>query len=249
MAQEGFVRVGGSVVKLVDDDDVVRIGTKLPETLRVKRLNRREDVPTLARLVAPNELLSEVPVANGRPIPCEALVEDLLAMRHEQQGGITAHLLADARIVERRDDGLPRPRRCDDEILGVAVCPLERERIERGLLVWQRHEPDGLGERVARGVPPFRRLEEARAVVGLEGFVVLPVLLERDEKLVEDRPVVHGGQPNVPLAAVLHRGGRDRFEDPMSAVENPLSRRKSHAFAWRRVRRESYDTRTSAPRR
>ncbi len=38
-----------------------------------------------------------------------------------------------------------------------------------------------------------------------------------------------------------------RFDDPMYAVEYPLSRWNSQAFAWRRVDVVSYDTRTSAP--
>ena len=40
-----------------------------------------------------------------------------------------------------------------------------------------------------------------------------------------------------------------RFAEPMYAVVSPLFRRNSHAFAWSRVRRVSYDTRTCAPGR
>ena len=53
MVQEPVVRDCRSVVELIDDDDVEGVRSDPSKTIRVERLNHREDVPTCATLPSP----------------------------------------------------------------------------------------------------------------------------------------------------------------------------------------------------
>ena len=86
---------------------------------------------TTAWFVRANQELSEIPIAKRRTIFCEALLEDLFAMRYEQQRRVTTELFAQSRIVEGGDDGFTSARGCDYEVPHVAVRAFVRELIER----------------------------------------------------------------------------------------------------------------------
>lgn len=80
-----IVRLRSRMMELVHDDHVVRIGLQRGETAAVERLNRGEDVTPAAWLVRADEELAEITIAERSTVFCEALLEDLFAMRYEQQ--------------------------------------------------------------------------------------------------------------------------------------------------------------------
>ena len=140
------------------------------------------------------------------PEGVEALGQDLLAVRHEQQAHLPA-LLAQAPVVERRDDGLAGAGRRDDEVL-VAPVPLalDGELLEHLPLVGPGFEVEE-EEGVSGCLPLLRRYGavEPRSVplrvVGLV-FGALPVGVEGRIELLEDVGRSHLGEADVPLDAV-----------------------------------------------
>ena len=91
----------------------------------------------------------------------------------------------------------------------MARGALGREGVEDGLLVRVGPETDEACEVVSLSAAARADgLSEALGVVGLEARV-LPVLFERGLELPQDGRVVDVREPDVPLAAVAHRGVRE----------------------------------------
>jgi hypothetical protein len=99
-----LVRRCGGVVELVDDHHVEVIAGQRVEVGRVEALDRREDVLEARRPGTADPLLAERRVAEARSGTSRALVEDLLAVRDEQQARAIETLRAG-----RRSRGPPSP--------------------------------------------------------------------------------------------------------------------------------------------
>ncbi len=123
------------MVELVDDDDVERVGSQAVELGAAERLDHREHVPARRDLAAA-VLLAERAVLEHGAVGSHRLLEDLVAVRDEQEGEVGARAREQLLVVERGDHGLAGPGRRDHE---VAVPPValafERERVEHPLLV------------------------------------------------------------------------------------------------------------------
>ena len=107
MVEELAVRRRRRVMELVDDHDVEVIGRRFVEVGGVEALDRSEDVVEALRAGAADPLLAErrfaQRVAEGR----QALVEDLLAVRDEQQARRAAVPHAIARSRRRPSPSCP----------------------------------------------------------------------------------------------------------------------------------------------
>ena len=85
-------------------------------------LNGPEHVPPLVGTVAVDVELAEVARSQHLAERAEALLQDLLPMRHEQQARIGLQAsVAQALVVQRRDDGLAGSGGGDDQVLPAAV--------------------------------------------------------------------------------------------------------------------------------
>ena len=108
------------MVELVDHHDVVGRSSQGCEPPLVQGLDGCEDMAPLNRPIGPDQQLPEVPVPERRAVLRQALLQDLFAVRDEQERQV-AVLLAQPRVVERCHDGLPGARRRDHEVPVVAV--------------------------------------------------------------------------------------------------------------------------------
>lgn len=118
-----------------------------------------------------------------------------------------------APIVQAGNDRLARAGRHDDEVAPAVVdLPLCCEFVEDLALVapWAHVEGGEVDRQVRRpatlsgqGLVESIPLRWVGGVVGLERRVG-PVLIERCLKGVQEVPLLHGGDPDVPLEAVEH---------------------------------------------
>jgi hypothetical protein len=123
------------VVELVDDDDVEVTGIELGEVKLVERLHGAEHVPPLAGPLAADKQLAEIALAQHVPEGRQALGQQLLAVGDEQEA-VDRAVVAQASVVQRRDDGLTGAGRHHHEVAPPAVdSPLRVERLEDLLLV------------------------------------------------------------------------------------------------------------------
>ena len=133
-------------MELVDDDDVEVVGSIGSTPAGVEALDRREDVLEARGPLAADPELAEgrVPerVAERRP----ALVEDLLAVRDEQQP-VRGERRAQARVVDRGHDRLARAGRRDEQVPVVALRRREGHLFEQPFLERAQHDLDRAQQR------------------------------------------------------------------------------------------------------
>ena len=134
--EQRAVARGRSVVDLVDDDDLERVGSRRLDRVVAQRLHHREDVPADERLLAVAEDLAEVGVLEDRGVRRPALVEDAPAVSDEEQAGLAAELVAQPAVVERGHDGLAGARRGDEQVaVTVVAVTLRLQLLEHPRLV------------------------------------------------------------------------------------------------------------------
>ncbi len=184
--QQAIVGRGRGVVEFVDDDDVVEGRVELLETVFVEGLDTGEDVPPLRGFAPGDELFAEAVVFEDDAEHGQALVEDLAAVgdKEELQRAV---LVAEAAVVEGRNDGLAGAGGGDHEVAGVAAATFGLEPIENLLLEGIRADIDVEGEGIGAG--PLLALKSlidtlriGCRIVGFE-LAFFPVLLERGLKL------------------------------------------------------------------
>ncbi len=216
------------VVELVDDDDLERIGRDVGDAVGGQGLHGREHVLPALRPGAPDVELAEVRVTEHLAIGATGLLQDLLAMRHEEQARTAAGLLGQALVVEGGDDRLAGASRGDEQVaVPVVHHPLDLELLEHLRLVrvgphlqaGQREGDPIMGLRASR---LRQRVVEpvtvALGVVGLERRVV-PVGVEGGAELLEQRRRAHRREAHVPLHAVEQRGAREVARPDVCRVE------------------------------
>jgi hypothetical protein len=162
------------VVELVDDDHIERVRRNAIEIDALQRLHGCEHVLPFVGTMAVDVQLTEGAIAEDMPERDQRLLEDLLAMGDEQelQRTSAADFFAQAFVIERRDDGLARAGRGDDEI-APAVVPVtlgvelvEDLALMRPRLNGERYEHGGRG----RGVRLIDGVVEATGVIGAVGL-------------------------------------------------------------------------------
>jgi hypothetical protein len=156
----------------------------------------------------------------------EALLEDLLAVCHEEQARAREGL-PKARVVDRRHDRLPRARGGHEQVAVVTELPGERDLFEQPLLKWLGAQLDGaeLHTRL-RGRQELEPGEELVLLVRHK-VAAVPVALEDGNDLVDDVRVASTGHSHVPLEPADLRGVREirradvRRREAGAAVEQP----------------------------
>jgi hypothetical protein len=108
MTKELFVSTRSRAMKLVDDDDIEGVRRHLREIHPGQGLDRAEHVAPLGRHHAVHIELAEIAGSQHLPERREALFEDLLPVRNEQQPRIAPELLAKPPVVESGDNRLSR---------------------------------------------------------------------------------------------------------------------------------------------
>jgi hypothetical protein len=83
--EKGSVGHGLCVVKLVDDDDLVRISREVRDSLGIQRLDGREHVLPPFRPATADVQLTKAGVSQHLPVSTHGLAQDLLTVRHEEQ--------------------------------------------------------------------------------------------------------------------------------------------------------------------
>ena len=111
------------MVELVHDDIIVKIGGRLfREALGIEVLNGQKQVIDALRLIAAHKHLTEIGVLEHRAEGVQALLEDLLPVRHKQQAAGPIRVLpAKALVVQRRDDRLAGTGGSHHQIAGIAA--------------------------------------------------------------------------------------------------------------------------------
>ena len=110
----------------------------------MERLDAGEYVAPISRSAPRNKLLAESVVLHHRTEHGETLVEDLPAMRDEQELVVRAR--AQPAVVESRDHGLRRAGGRDDQVAGVPPVSLGSEPIKDLLLKRVRPNVNVKGE-------------------------------------------------------------------------------------------------------
>ena len=119
------------VVKLIDDDNVVRIDRDVIDR-SMQGLDRGKDVFADGWALRPDVPLAERHLVQDVAEDLLALLQDLVAMRHEQQA--LEPLASKALVVERRHPGLARAGWSHHEVAHVAALALGSECLEHFLL-------------------------------------------------------------------------------------------------------------------
>ena len=203
---------GLGVVELIDVHDVEPVRFELARVQAMQRLDRGEHVTPLARHFSSDELLPEIAAPQHVPERLQRLVEDLLAVRDEQQRGVAtdgdaAIALAQRLIVQRRHHGLAGSGRRHDEVaLARVACAFDDERLQDlALIVPRAYLEAGDARDRSAGSRRLHRTLEALAiagrVIGLEARVA-PERVERRAQLGEHCRRGLLGQAHVPLDAV-----------------------------------------------
>jgi len=210
VAEQAGVAGGLGVVELVDHDDLVEVGVEGPEAPRGQGLGRREDLRADGGPRAVDEELAEGGVAQHGAVDGEALLEDLLAVRDEEQGGAPAAVEL-AGVVEGGGPGLAGAGRGDDEVAGVAAVPLGLQRVEHAALVRlglgvevEEERPFGGGgaQGAGEGADEVLGVGVGREVAPAAG----PQLLEGGREALQQLGGARRGHPDVPLHALGERG-------------------------------------------
>ena len=111
------------MVELVHDNVIVKIGGRLfRKALGIEGLNGQKQVVDALRLIAAHKHLTEIGVLEYRAEGVQALLEDLLPVRHKQQAAGSIRVLpAQALIVQRGNDRLAGTSGSHHQIAGVAA--------------------------------------------------------------------------------------------------------------------------------
>src|SRR5436190_2519638 len=102
------------MVELINNDEVVELRRDLiGEVLAVVALDRDKKVIHAVRAVRPHQKISEVPIPQHAPETGQALLQNLLPMRDEEQSWIPlavlrAECLREPLIIEGSHHGLAR---------------------------------------------------------------------------------------------------------------------------------------------
>ena len=188
-----------SMMKLVDDDDIEVITSKLLDLIAMKRLDRSEHMSPPIGTLAGDVQLTERRIAEGDSERREALVEDLLAVRDEQQRGIATELTAQSVVVERCDDRLAGAGCGNDQIAPAPVNLAFRGELVEDLLLertgleieLREHELLGQARRAQSVIEAFTI---TRRFVPFEG-VISPVALERGPRTCRGPRRFRRGRP------------------------------------------------------
>jgi hypothetical protein len=130
--QQRIPRVRAGVVCLVEDDHVVR--ARIDDGVLAERVDRGEHVAADRRLLVLVQELAEVAQLQRGAKDPRRLLEDLAAMRHEQERVDRADA-AELAIVQRGHDRLAGARCSDKEVAVAAKAPGLAELLEHRLLV------------------------------------------------------------------------------------------------------------------
>ena len=210
--EERAIRRRGRVMEFIDDDDVEVLGVEGSEAGRVEALDRREDVLELPRPLPADPQLSERMIAQRVTKRRQALFEDLLAMRDEQQSR-AREAISKPRVVDRGHDGLACAGRGDEQVAMVPTLARERDLLEQALL--ERFGPKLDRTEEDHEVRPRRAVSAAncRGVIRHE-IAAVPIALEHRRDLVDDVRISRAGHPDVPFeAADLRRVRQIRRAD------------------------------------
>jgi hypothetical protein len=118
--KDPFVGRCGRVMELVDDDNVEVIGLEIGKARRIQALHGRKDMIESLRPGVTDPELAERCVTQGVSVGRKTLFEDFLAVCDKQEA-IARELTSKPCIVDRRDDGLSRSGRRDQEVMGVTL--------------------------------------------------------------------------------------------------------------------------------
>ena len=172
------------MVELVDDHDVEACGVDVGETSGIEALDGGEHVLVERRASAIDPQFAEAVTPECVPKGPQALVEDLLAMRDEQQPR-ARQSRAEPGVVDRGHDRLARARRCHEEVAMMPLLTREFDLLEQPLLERLRTKLDRAEDECRAPVARRRLLGEDRRVVGHE-IAAVPVALEDRGDFVDD---------------------------------------------------------------
>ena len=203
---------------------------------------------------AADEQLAEGAVAQDVPERRQALPQDLLAVRDEEQRVDLAGVMQPP-VVERGDDRLTGAGRHHDQVALPAVdVPLGLQLVQDLALValWPDVERRELDRQVGRATCPRRPGPRRAGRAGAASSGRRSRTPGHPSTRRRSPGTCRGGAParpretDVPLQPVDQRGPR-QVRRPTYAVEKPVLRWNSQALACSRVMRVSYETLTSAP--
>jgi hypothetical protein len=225
VTEELPVRVCGRVVDLVHDDDVEVLGRDRVD-VAVERLDRPEHVPAGFRTAASDQQFAERRLLQRGAERLEALLQDPLAVRHEEdcvELRAPDPLAAKAPVVQCGDNSLAGSGRRDDEVPRAAARASDCEVVQNGALEVLRLDIEHLQGRGAafdlaaapHQASPREALAEELPIQlraaerGEPRGRVLPVPAEHRLELLDHVRHVRGRDPYVPLDAVGQRLARE----------------------------------------
>ncbi len=219
VVEQRLVRRCGGVVELVDDHDVEVCRVDAPDVGAVEALDRREDVLEPRRAVAADPHLAEGRVAQRMPERRPALVEDLLAMRDEQEPTREASSLPQTRVVDCRHHRLARAGGGDEQIAVVSLVTRELDAV-RAARSWKGRSSISIGLSSVTSSPVVacvRRLNSS----GSYGDEVAALPVARRRRLPSSRPRPGCGRPTTRTfhSSPMTCAECVRFDEPMYAVE------------------------------
>ena len=120
-------------MELIDDDDVEMIKRQSVDACSIEALHRGEHVLKTFGTLSADPQLAERVVAQGMPERGETLVEDLFAVRHEEQ---TCSRQGHAKpgVVDSRHDGLTRASCRNEQVAVVALLARDGDQFEESFL-------------------------------------------------------------------------------------------------------------------
>ena len=166
----------------------------------------------LPRLVLPHVEFAEGTVLHDVAIGAHGLLEDFLAVCHEEQLQVFARCFSESPVVEGCNDGFAGAGGGDQQVVVETLEALGFQVLEHLFLVQERLELEAGGRsrdcRTPAAVAFQRRVQlfaVALRIVALEGSL-LPVAVERDFELLQQGGRADGAEPDVPFQAVQKRG-------------------------------------------
>jgi len=105
--EQGLIGRSRRVMEFVHDDDIEVSGVEIRQGCGVQALNRREDMIESHGAITSNPSFSKGSVAEAVAKGGEALIQYLLAVRHEEQA-CAGQCRSETRVVDRGHDGLTR---------------------------------------------------------------------------------------------------------------------------------------------
>ena len=192
IGQELLIGRSRRVVELVHDDVIVKIGRCLfREVLRIEGLNGDKQIVDAFRLIAAHKQLSEVRVLDYSPEGIQTLLENFFPVRYKEQAArLVRILLAEALVVQRRDDRFAGTGGRHHQIARIATnSALCLQLVQNLLLVGIGVDVHGVDVGIV-GVEIFFRLQRPRQALFLIlrvvfKFAVIPVILKGSGDLVD----------------------------------------------------------------